>query len=119
MIEKIILMLLGGIIGFVSSVGRIWFERRRTGAINSTRILSTFLFEQLNTLKTEDTDIATEIVKQIEGQLQTPNSLGSEAQLAVLISKIHTYKPLDIGKLKELDKALNALDQRATDRDRK
>ena len=91
----------------------ILVARRRTGSVNSIRIIAEFMIRALGKI-----DEGQPLHKEIKEWLRYPNSLGSEASLGVLLAKICvTTNPTKV-EIRHIDIALNALDQRATERER-
>ena len=110
---------LAALAGFLSSAGLLLLRRRRTGAINSTRVLAFFFLSNLKAL--DDSDEGPEkrqLKAQIERWLEYPNSLGSEANAAKLVAMVQLSCEPSGAEIREADRALNALDQRATERER-
>jgi|LakMenEpi03Aug12_release.lakeMendotaPanAssembly.Ray.scaffolds.fasta_scaffold966987_1 hypothetical protein len=106
-----------GIIGFASNAGIIFFKRKRTRAINSIRVLTVFFLSNLDKLDL-DNETNLKLKNHINDWLQHPNALGSEAQAAKLVAMTQIACNLSETEIGDADRALNALDQRATERER-
>lgn len=113
--QIVVIPILTVILNFLARPLEISWLRRRTKAINSIRVLSEFFYrhrDELLSLGHED------IISEVDECLKFPNSLGSEAKIAKLVGRVSaTIKP-NRNELREVDVALNGLDQRATERDR-
>lgn len=114
--QIVVIPVLTVLLGFLARPIEIALLRKRTGAINSIRVLSEFLYKRRGQLIKEAA--ATEIVSEIDQWLQYPNALGSEAKIAKLVGHICSIVQVKPSEIRLLDRALNALDQRATERDR-
>lgn len=113
--QIIIIPVLTVILDFFTRPLEILLLRRRTGAINSIRVLSEFFYRY----RSELVDLGhSEVVAEIDECLKYPNSLGSESQIAKLVGRVSALLDIDLQELKIVDLALNRLDQRATERDR-
>lgn len=113
--QIVIIPVLTVLLGFFARPIEIAFLRKRTGAINSIRVLSEFLYKRRGQLKEAG---ETEVISEIDQWLQYPNALGSEAQIAKLVGHVCSIVQVQSSEIRLLDRALNALDQRATERDR-
>ena len=100
--------------GFSSSAALILVKRRRTRAVNSVRVLSAYFLKHLDRLEHSES----ELKEEIQRWLQYPNALGSEAQAAKLVANVQIKCNPSKKDLNVADMALNALDQRATERER-
>jgi hypothetical protein len=87
--------------------------RRRTGSVNSIRVIAEFM---IRTCAKLDGNHA--LRKEVESWLQHPNAMGSEASMGVLIAKMCVATSPSRAEVRRIDRALNALDQRATERER-
>lgn len=103
------------ILGFLARPFEIGFQRKRTGAINAIRFLSYFLYKYREDLENKG---YTSLIKEIDECLKYPNALGSEAQLAKIIGHISSILEISPEEISNVDRALNSLDQRATERER-
>lgn len=113
--QIVVIPVLTVLLGFLARPFEIALLRKRTGAINSIRVLSEFLYKYRAQLKAGG---ALEIVAEIDETLEFPNSVGSEADLAKLIGRICALTTVSARDARLVDRALNALDQRATERER-
>ena len=106
-------------LGFASSVALILIERRWTKAINATRALTAFFMRNLKKLGAPESSINQDDLKrQVQSWLERPNGLGSEAHAATLVAMVQIVCEPTQSEMAEADRALNALDQRATERER-
>jgi len=87
--------------------------RRRTGSVNAIRVIAEFMIRSLDKI-----DERHALRSEIEEWLRSPNSLGSEAALGVLLAKVCVATIPPVAEIRRIDRALNALDQRATERER-
>ena len=90
--------------------------RKRTSTVNSIRVLSEFFYR--NRIQLTEAG-AIEIVLEFDQWLQHPNALGSETRVAQLVGHMSSLIHVSAEDLSVVDIALNALDQKATERERR
>lgn len=111
--QIIVVPLLTAVLVMITRPIEILVARRRMGSVNSIRIIAEFMIRALESIDKEKP-----LRNEIEEWLERPNSLGSEASLGVLLAKICVaINPPEVD-IRRIDLALNALDQRATERER-
>ena len=106
------------IFGFASSALLILIKRKRTKAVNGVRRLTTFFCKHIATLEASDQATKLQLAQELRQWMKYPNALGSEANAANLVGRIGAACSLPTVEMAEADLALNALDQRATERER-
>ena len=105
--------------GFFANVGLVLVLRRRTRAINAVRVISVFLIKHAKRVERSEDHREKELAAEIRLWLQYPNAQGSEAQAAKLVAEVQVACGTNRREIGEIDRALNALDQRATERERR
>ena len=111
--QIIVVPLLTAILVVITRPIEIMTARRRTGSVNSIRVIAEFMIHALGKIEKDQP-----LHKEIEDWLKHPNALGSEASLGVLLAKICVTTSPAKKEIRRIDLALNALDQRATERER-
>lgn len=111
--QVIVVPLLTAILVAITRPIEILVARRRTGSVNSIRVVAEFMIRALGKI-----DEGHPLRKEIDEWLRYPNSLGSEASLGVLLARICVATSPTEKEIRRIDLALNALDQRATERER-
>lgn len=113
--QIIVIPILTVVLNFLAKPLEIFFIRKRMGAINSIRVLSEFFYKNQGKL-TDENGISA--VTEFEDWLKSPNALGSESRVAALVGRVCAILSVSENDIRMLDRALNALDQRATERER-
>lgn len=98
---------------------------RPMGAIEATRVLTVYFVRSLPAIKNmQDTGAVADLtapdtlVADINAWMKYPNALGSEAQAARLVGMIQALTNPSKSEIAEIDRALQALNQRAAERER-
>ena len=114
----VIIPILTVVLNFLAQPVIIYTQRKRYKAINGLRVLAEFFRKYETKVSVSQHEAAASVLKGIDEWRKYPNSLGSEANTAVLVGEVCALCDVEKNDLRLVDQALNFLDQRATERDR-
>lgn len=116
--EIVFIPIITVLLNFLTQPLIIYVQRKRYEAINGLRVLAEFFREYEHELRASQHESMASVLKQIEEWREYPNALGSEANAAILVGEVCALCNVKESDLHLADRALNFLDQRATERDR-